>query len=117
MGYELFANMRVGKKLQKEAGTMLEANQAFQISPTAKVGEVLERYPQSLEVFVRHGFTALRNPVLRKTMARVITIEQACRREGVDMSELVRELNTMAVTGVGSRPLVSITKLKEPQAV
>lgn len=116
-GYELFANMRVGRKLQKEASMMLQSSQGFQISPAVRVGEVLERYPQSLEVFVRHGFTPLRNPVLRKTMARVITIEQACRREGVDMSELLRELNSMAVTEVGSRPLVSITKLKEPQAV
>lgn len=116
-GYELFANMRVGKKLQKEASRMLQSNQGFQITPAVKVGEVLERYPQSLDVFVRHGFTPLRNPVLRKTMARVITIEQACRREGVDMSELLRELNTMAVTEVGSGSLVSITKLKEPQAV
>ena len=116
-GYELFANMRVGKRLQKAPGAFSQTNKEFQISPTVNVGEVLERYPQSLEVFVRHGFTPLRNPVLRKTMARVITIEQACRREGVDMSELLRELNAIVVTDVGARPLVSITKLKEPQAV
>jgi Domain of unknown function (DUF1858)./NnrS protein. len=116
-GYELFANMRAGKKLQKESGALKEANRELQITPTVKVGAVLERYPQSLDVFVHHGFTPLRNPVLRKTMARAITIEQACRREGVDMSELLRELNTMAETSIGSRPLVSITKLKEPQAV
>lgn len=95
-GYELFANMRVGKKLQKERGTISQTNREFQISPKVKVGEVLERYPQSLEVFIQHGFAPLRNPVLRKTMARVITIEQACRREGVDMSELLRELKITA---------------------
>jgi uncharacterized protein involved in response to NO len=116
-GYELLANMRVGKKLQKQSAPVKEANQELEITPTVKVGEVLQTYPQSLDVFVRHGFTPLRNPVLRKTMARVITIEQACRREGVDMSELLRELNTMAKTSVDSRPLVSITKVKEPQAV
>lgn len=116
-GYELFSNMRAGKKLQNESSPPKEAIQEFEITPTVKISEVLERYPQSLDVFVRHGFTPLRNPVLRKTMGRVITIEQACRREGVDMSELLRELHTMAETSVGSRPLVSITKLKDPQAV
>ena len=105
-GYELIANMRAGKKLQKEAATIPEVN--LEISPTVKVGEVLERYPQSLDIFVRHGFAPLRNPVLRKTMARVITIEQACRREGVDMSELLSELNTLEIIrnhGTGQRAI------------
>ena len=116
-GYELFSNMRAGRKFEKEPGLSKPVTQKFEITSTVKVGEVLERYPQSLDIFVRRGFTPLRSPVLRRTMARVITIEQACRREGVDMSELLRELNTMAEMSVGSRPLVSITKLKEPQAV
>jgi uncharacterized protein involved in response to NO len=116
-GYELFSNMRAGKKIQNEFSRLKEVKLELEITPTVKVGDVLDRYPQSLDVFVRHGFTPLRNPVLRKTMARVITIEQACRREGVEMSELLRELNTIAETSVGSGPLVSITKLKEPQAV
>lgn len=101
-GYELFSNMRAGKRLQNEFSRLKEATMDLEITPTVKVGDVLERYPQSLDVFVRHGFAPLRNPVLRKTMARVITIEQACRREGVDMPGLLRELNA---------------KLKEPQAV
>jgi hypothetical protein len=111
-GYELFSNMRAGKKIQNEFSRLKEVKLELEITPTVKVGDVLDRYPQSLDVFVRHGFTPL-----RKTMARVITIEQACRREGVEMSELLRELNTIAETSVGSGPLVSITKLKEPQAV
>ncbi|MFN4181013.1 MAG: iron-sulfur cluster assembly protein, partial [Armatimonadota bacterium] len=36
------------------------------------------------------------NPILRKTMAKVVTIEQACRREGVDMEELLRDLRRAA---------------------
>lgn len=109
-GYELFANMRAGKKLQKESRPVRQANREFEITPIVKVGEVLERYPQSLDIFVRHGFTPLRNPVLRKTMAHVVTIEQACRREGIDMPELLSELEAVAKTSVGSRPLVSITR-------
>jgi len=52
----------------------------------------LERYQETLEVFWRHGFAPLRNPVLRRTMARVVTIEQACRREGVSRAALLDDL-------------------------
>ena len=92
-GYELVANMRAGKKLEHETRPLKTLGETLEITPTLKVGEVLERYPEALDVFVRLGFTPLRNPVLRRTMARVITIEQACRREGVDISELLKELN------------------------
>jgi hypothetical protein len=36
--------------------------------------------------------------VLRKTMARVVTIEQACRREGVDTTELLAELRNVEIS-------------------
>jgi uncharacterized protein involved in response to NO len=93
-GYELIANMRAGKRLEKETG-WLKTPGHFEITPSTRVGDVLARYPQSLEIFVQRGFTPLRNPVLRKTMARVITIEQACRREGIDLAELLHELQQM----------------------
>ena len=110
-GYELFANMRAGKKLEKESGLIKPLRQTLEITPTLKVGEVLERYPESLDVFVRLGFTPLRNPLLRRTMARAITIEQACRREGVNMSELLTELNALASLSVRSPQLVSIRRV------
>src|SRR5215213_4755989 len=91
-GYELIANMRAGAKLENDSTWRNTLRQTIEITPKTKVGDVLACYPQSLEIFVRHGFTPLRNPVLRKTMARAITIEQACRREGIDMNELVLEL-------------------------
>lgn len=91
-GYELWANMRAGKRLETDSTPVQTLAPALDITPKTKVGDVLSRYPQSLEIFVRRGFAPLRNPVLRKTMARAITIEQACRREGVDINELLHEL-------------------------
>ncbi len=116
-GYELFANMRAGKKLEKESGWLKTLSQ-FEITPSTRVGDVLARYPQSLEIFVRRGFTPLRNPVLRKTMARVITIEQACRREGLDLTDLLNELEQMELDEKGnSAPLVSITRIDQAQLI
>ena len=70
----------------------------FQITPQTKVADVLAHYPQSLQIFLRHGFRPLSNPVLRRTMARVVTIEQACRREGVNLAELLTELRQIAIS-------------------
>jgi len=115
-GYELFANMRAGRKLEKEHGRLQPIDQRFELTANTTVGEVLTRYPQSLEIFVRLGFTPLRNPVLRNTLARVITIEQACRRENIDMSNLLRELEQLSVNETAiATPLVSITRLEQSQ--
>ena len=116
-GYELFANMRAGKKLEKESAWLKNPGKC-EIAPSTRVGDVLAHYPQTLEIFVRRGFTPLRNPVLRKTMARVITIEQACRREGVDLTQLLSELNQFIVDETTpSAPLVSITRTNQAQLV
>jgi len=116
-GYELLANMRVGKKLEKESSA-LNFFQPLDITPDTKVGEVLARYPASLEIFVRRGFPLLRNPVLRKTMARAITIEQACRRERVDLAGLLDEIRQLVETD-RNKPerLVSITRTHQTQGI
>jgi hypothetical protein len=57
------------------------------------VGDVLERAPELLAVFVEHGFRMLTNPQLRGSIARVVTIEKACRRLGVDEHEFLAALN------------------------
>jgi hypothetical protein len=116
-GYELFANMRVGKKLEKGSRT-LDFLQHVEITPGTKVGEVIARYPESLEIFVQHGFSLLRNPVLRRTMARAITIEQACRREGVDLTGLLRELKQLTGSSrVDTARLVPLTRTHQSQQI
>jgi uncharacterized protein involved in response to NO len=92
-GYELFANMRAGKKFERASSAVSgDGVGQFQITPQTKVADVLAHYPQSLQIFLRHGFGPLANPLVRKTMARVVTIDQACRREGVNLAELLAEL-------------------------
>ena len=114
-GYELFANMRLGKKFEREA-IVLNPLQPLHIAPDTKVGEVLARYPESLEIFVRRGFTLLRNPVLRKTMTRAITMEQACRRERVDLAGLLDEIRQLTQTNPNKpERLVLITRSHQTQ--
>jgi iron-sulfur cluster repair protein YtfE (RIC family) len=80
--------------MEREAATSA-TSEPFVLGPQTSVAEVLERYPRALEIFLRHGFAPLQNPVLRRTMARVVTLEQACRREGADVNRLLAELNAL----------------------
>ncbi len=68
------------------------------INPTTRVGELLDAYPELeatlLELSPR--YQALRNPLLRRTVARVATLEQAARVGGVPVPELVHALRRAA---------------------
>lgn len=64
------------------------------IAETDRVADVLERFPKTLEVFLRHGFTLLNQPFLRRTLARQVTLREACALRGVDLSRLVTELRS-----------------------
>jgi hypothetical protein len=63
-----------------------------QITLESRVGALIERRPELLAVFLRHGFAPLANPVLRRTMGAVVTVRQACGLHGVDAEALLREL-------------------------
>jgi hypothetical protein len=69
------------------------ASIAGPITGESVVAEVLEQYPWLLEAFVAAGFGLLRNRVLRSTLARWTTINQACQRMGVDRAGLLESLN------------------------
>jgi hypothetical protein len=67
----------------------------MKITKDSNVHEVLEKHPETLPVFTRQGhcFGLLANPVLRSTMAKLVTIEQACKLHFIDIEKLLREIN------------------------
>jgi hypothetical protein len=58
------------------------------------VGHVLDKYPGTLDVFLKFGFTPLKDPVLRKTMPYKVTIEQASKMHSVDLEDFLQALNS-----------------------
>ncbi|HEX5436137.1 MAG TPA: DUF2249 domain-containing protein [Gemmatimonadaceae bacterium] len=60
-----------------------------------RVSDVLARDERLVEVFARQSphFARLRNPGMRRVMARLVSVEQAARICGAEPSALVRELN------------------------
>jgi hypothetical protein len=57
------------------------------------VADVLDWFPETEPVFVRRGFAALRQPLLRRMMAGRVTIAQAAAIGGVRLDDLLAALN------------------------
>lgn len=57
------------------------------------VGAALDAYPELLPTFLEYGFTPLANPLMRRTIARTISIEGAARRFGIEPERLLKSLN------------------------
>ena len=67
---------------------------APRIDPDMRVGEILTRWPPTLDVFVGHGFASLANPEHREQVQQMpITLRMACQRHNVDLDYMVSELN------------------------
>ena len=66
------------------------------ISPESKVGDLLDAFPEAEAALIAIApkFKALKNPVLRRTVAKVATLEQAARVADMPVNELVRALRT-----------------------
>ncbi len=64
------------------------------ITPRTKVGDLLKAYPELEEKLIELApeFKKLKNPVLRRTIARVTSLQQAARVGGVPVDKIVNTL-------------------------
>lgn len=64
------------------------------ISPKTKVGELLDAYPhiESVLMEMSPSFEKLRNPILRKTVARVATLQQIAIVGGLRIEDIIKRL-------------------------
>jgi len=68
---------------------------------STNVYQLIKQYPQTLDVLVGFGFKQLKNPILRNTLARTISLGQAVQINPVNLEDLLKELNTAIKTCVG----------------
>ncbi|MHC4839338.1 MAG: DUF542 domain-containing protein [Planctomycetota bacterium] len=99
-GVHLFQNMRPREDDSVETS----------ITAQSKVGGVIKRWPETLEVFIAHGFTLLANPIARRTMARGVSLEQACRMKDKDLTALIAALKAATDEEAESEPTVESVK-------
>ena len=65
----------------------------FSILPSTKVGALLDRYPELEGILIRLTpvFKKLRNPFLRKGVAKVASLKHAAAVAGVPVNDLVNK--------------------------
>ena len=68
------------------------------ITPKTKIYDLLEAYPELEDILIGAApeFSKLKNPVLRKTIARVTNISQAAVVGKLNVEDLVNKLRTAA---------------------
>ncbi len=65
------------------------------IDKDIKISQLLKMYPHTLEILtgITPHFKKLNNPILRRTLAKRVTIEQAAAIAGVDLLNMLKVLN------------------------
>lgn len=79
------------------------ADEPLQIQPSTKVGQLLDAYPELEEVLIQMAppFKKLENPILRKSVAKVATLQQAAVAARLDLSSMINQLRQ----AVGQAPI------------
>lgn len=77
----------------------------FSILPSTKVGALLDCYPELEDILIKFAppFKKLKNPILRKSVAKVASLQQAAAVGGMSVNELVNKLRD----AVGQEPMPS----------
>ena len=82
------------KEAEEEASAAAEPDPVPPIDPDMRVGEILTRWPQTVETFVGNGFSSLGNPEHREQVKQIpITLRMACQRHNVDLEHMRTELS------------------------
>ena len=73
------------------------------ITPATKIADLLKEFPQLEATLIKYSpaFSALKNPVLRRTVAKVTSLQQAAKVGNVSIVEMVDTLRAE----VGQSPL------------
>jgi hypothetical protein len=73
---------------------MKDSMEKLIITPKTKIHDLLEAYPQLEDVLINLApqFKKLKNPVLRKTVAKITNLNQAATIGGLNVEELINSL-------------------------
>ncbi len=74
------------------------AEQIKLATANTNVYQLIKQHPQTLDIFLKFGFKQLKNPILRNTLARTISLGQAAQINPINLEDLLKELNTAITT-------------------
>lgn len=76
------------------------------ITADDKIGLIVDWFPETLPVLVSKGFAPLANPVMRRTIAKTVSVKMAAAHHNLELDTLLEELNAVAF-GRSSESLTS----------
>jgi hypothetical protein len=87
------------------------SDESLEIQSSTKVAQLLDAYPELEEVLIRMAppFKKLRNPILRKSVAKVATLKQAAIAGRLDLSSMINQLRE----AIGQAPLGAMEAISE----
>jgi hypothetical protein len=95
-------------RTMQPGGARKQITTVSSIAASSRVADVLATDPRLEEVFLRYGFDRILDPVARRTMARVVTLGQACRLRRVDPDAFIGSLRE----AVAQSPRDSLVKIE-----
>jgi len=83
----------------------------LKIEPSTRVAQLLDAYPELEDQLIRMAppFKKLKNPILRKSVAKVATLKQAAVAARLDLKKMIDELRA----AVGQPPLGQVEAIDE----
>lgn len=87
-GYNLWKTMNATQTTKSPA-----AGKLTEVTKDTKVFDIVDQYPETLQIFLDFGFSQMANPVMRKTMGRVASVEMATKMHNVDREKFLQALN------------------------
>ncbi|MBU6390946.1 MAG: DUF1858 domain-containing protein [Planctomycetota bacterium] len=87
-GYNLWKTMNTAQESKPSASKKLT-----EVTKDTKVFDIVDQYPETLQIFLDFGFSQMANPVMRNTMGRVASIDMATKMHNVDMDKFLKALN------------------------
>ena len=82
---------------EKKEAVSAAADEAPPITADSRMGEIITRWPRTIEVLVGNGFAPLADPAHQKKVKGLpVTLEMACANHQVDLEKMIGLLNKAA---------------------
>ena len=105
------------KEEEEHEEANIQQNKVY-ITPDTRMGEILTRWPETLDILVNNGFTPLKNPDhVEKVKGLPVTLGMACDRHGLDIDLIENLLNQAANALERERVSTSLQGDSTPQTV
>jgi hypothetical protein len=59
------------------------------------VYELTETYPELIDILKQMGFSGVANPLARRTVGKLTTIPQGCKKLGINLDDAVKKLKEL----------------------